>query len=118
MTQDRRNFLAALLPTALMIPSALQQKTGSPQPKPWPEDPNHPYAPDPMPPPSPKTRKALLQESQKQMHDDIERLFTLAQDLRQQIEKTDETTVLSLDVVKKAEEIEKLAKKIKDLARG
>jgi hypothetical protein len=34
------------------------------------------------------------------------------------VEKTDATTVLSLGMVKKAEEIEKLAKQIKDHAKG
>jgi hypothetical protein len=34
------------------------------------------------------------------------------------VEKTDSTTVLSLAMLKKAEEIEKLAKQIKDRAKG
>ena len=48
--------------------------------------------------------KALLEERQK--------------NIKKEVEKTDSTTVLSLAMVKKAEEIEKLAKQIKDHAKG
>lgn len=49
---------------------------------------------------------------QKQLHDDSEKLLKLATELKDSVDKTNEH-VLSLDVVKKAEEIEKLAKHIK-----
>jgi hypothetical protein len=39
-------------------------------------------------------------------------------ELRAQIEKTDATATLSISVVKKTQQIEKLAKHIKDLATG
>jgi hypothetical protein len=38
--------------------------------------------------------------------------------LKQQVEKTDATAVLSLAMVKKAEEIERLARQIKERAKG
>jgi len=38
--------------------------------------------------------------------------------LKTEVEKTDSTSVLSIGMVKKAEEIEKLAKQIKDHAKG
>jgi hypothetical protein len=49
---------------------------------------------------------------QKQLKEDTEKLLQLATELKESVEKTNEN-VLSLDVVKKAEEIEKLAKHIK-----
>ena len=39
-------------------------------------------------------------------------------ELKQQVEKTDSGSILSLSVVKKAQEIEKLAKEVKKLAKG
>ena len=43
---------------------------------------------------------------------------TLTSLLKAEIEKTDSTAVLSLAMLKKAEEIEKLAKHIKENAKG
>jgi hypothetical protein len=63
-------------------------------------------------------RKAVLEQHQKDIKKDVERLFDLAQDLKNEVEKTDATAVLSMAMLKKAEEIEKLAKQIKDHARG
>ena len=62
--------------------------------------------------------KVLLEERQKNIKKDVEKLYALAAQLKTEVEKTDSTTVLSLAMVKKAEEIEKLAKQIKDHAKG
>jgi len=42
----------------------------------------------------------------------------LAQELKGEADKTEQTSVLSLSLVHKAEEVEKLAKQIKGLARA
>jgi hypothetical protein len=68
-------------------------------------------------PPS-STTKSLLEQNQKSIKKDIEKLFDLATELKSEVEKTDSTAVLSIPLVKKAEEIEKLAKQIKERARG
>lgn len=62
--------------------------------------------------------KALLEENEKDIKKKIEKLFELAMDLKAEVEKTDSAKVLSLVMVKKAEEIEKLARDIKTRARG
>jgi len=62
--------------------------------------------------------KIRLEENQKDIKKDIEKLFDLASQLKQQVEKTDATAVLSLAMVKKAEEIERLARQIKERAKG
>jgi len=59
-----------------------------------------------------------LEENQKDIKRDIEKLFDLASQLKEQVEKTDATAVLSLAMLKKAEEIEKLARQIKEHAKG
>lgn len=48
----------------------------------------------------------------------IRRLAELADQLKQQVEKTDSTKVLSVDLLRKTQDIEKLAHHIAALARG
>ncbi len=62
--------------------------------------------------------RAVLKANQKDLKRDVERLAELAEELKKEVEKTDSTEILSLQLVRKAEEIEKLAKHIKSLARG
>ena len=62
--------------------------------------------------------KAMLEERQKSIKKDVEKLYDLAAQLKTEVEKTDSTTTLSLAMLKKAEEIEKLARQIKDHAKG
>ncbi len=57
--------------------------------------------------------KKANQERQEKLKKDTDKLFSLATELKQYVNKSNENT-LSLDVVKKAEEIEKLARSVKD----
>jgi hypothetical protein len=66
----------------------------------------------------PNPTKTMLEERQKIIKKDVEKLYFLASQLKAEVEKTDSTSVLSLAMLKKAEEIEKLAKQIKDHAKG
>lgn len=52
-----------------------------------------------------------------QLKDDTDKLLKLSEELKTYVDKTD-TNVLSLDVIKKAQEIEKLAKSVHDKMRG
>jgi hypothetical protein len=56
-------------------------------------------------------------DRQKRLEADTERLLALATDLKQQVDKTDKN-ILSVDVIKKAEEIERLAKSVKERMKG
>lgn len=56
-------------------------------------------------------------ERQKQLEADTQKLFVLAQQLRDEVAKSNKDE-LSIAVVKKSEEIEKLAKSVKDKMRG
>ena len=62
--------------------------------------------------------KAMLKENEKDIKKDIEKLYQLASELKAEVEKTDSSQVLSLALLRKAEEIEKLAKEIKNRAKG
>ena len=61
-------------------------------------------------------KKASL-ERQKDIQKDTEKLLELATELKQAVDKSNKDT-LSLDVVRKAEEIEKLAKTVKNKMKG
>lgn len=59
-----------------------------------------------------KMQRELNVQRQKQLKEDTAKLLRLATELNDAVEKTNEH-VLSLDVVKKADEIERLAKHVK-----
>jgi hypothetical protein len=124
MDRKKRDFLAATIPLALTAPLGLlasriyarsvAQEMGTRAPHqatPYPDTPN----PEDMPKIDPQK---ILQHNQEKIQDDVEKLYALAGQLKDQVTKTDSTNVLSLPLVQKAEEIEKLAKQIKNLARG
>ena len=65
----------------------------------------------------PEIRDKMLREQnkqrQQQIKQDTDKLFQLATELKAAVDRSNEN-VLSLDVVRKAEEVEKLAKKVKE----
>jgi hypothetical protein len=64
-----------------------------------------------------KMEKARNVDRQKQLEKDTDKLLSLAKELKEEVGKSNADT-LSVDVVKKAAEIEKLAKSVKDRMRG
>jgi hypothetical protein len=74
----------------------------------------------PVTPPEPPKRdpKKILQEDEKNIKKNVARLYELAAQLKEEVEKTDETAMLSLSLLKKTEEIEKLARQIRNRAKG
>ena len=68
--------------------------------------------------PLPPMNKRILEENQKDIKKKVEKLFELASQLKEEVDKTDSSKVLSLNLVRKAEEIEKLARDIKNLSKG
>ncbi len=76
------------------------------------------HEPGVEPPELPSPDKQMLEENNKDIHKKVERLYQLATELKTEVDKTDATKVLSLNLVKKAEEIEKLAHDIKIRSKG
>ncbi len=93
------------------------------------------YPPTPPPPPKPAetpnpaeihsnprataaAKRAMLQQNEKEFHEGVERLYQLTSELHEEVQKTTTTEVLSVRMVKKAEQIEKLAKMLKNRAKG
>lgn len=119
MLDSRRDFFLALAGAAgsaailSRFAFAQQPPVGQPPPRsqPQPGPPAIPEAPKPDP-------KKVLQEDQKNVKKNVARLFELASQLKDEVEKTDGTAVLSLAMLKKTEEIEKLARQIRNRAKG
>ena len=70
---------------------------------------------------SPEQKRELAKKQnevrQQEIRKDTDKLFELATELKQYVDKTNEN-VLSMDVIKKAEQIEKLAKSVKEKMKG
>jgi hypothetical protein len=122
MDKNKRNFLTAMIPVALGIPLALfsdGRLQNSQTPRLTPPQGSGPPVHDPMSNDTPTAKpKDILKQNQQQIHDDVEKLYKLATELKDEVEKTDATNTLSLPMVQKAEQIEKLAKQVKNLTRG
>jgi hypothetical protein len=122
MDNGKRNFLSMLITAAFAAPIAIfaratfaQQGMGRRPPGP-PLDPlSNPSGP---PPPPALDPKKIQEHNQKVILEDIQKLYKLAGELKDEVEKTDSTSTLSLTMVQKAKEVEKLAKQIANLAVG
>ena len=67
---------------------------------------------------TPSAEKRMLEENQKDIKKKVDKLYELATELKAEVDKTDSSKVLSLNLVRKAEEIEKLARDIKNRSKG
>jgi hypothetical protein len=113
--KSRRRFVIALC--AVGVPLGVLARTLAAQaPLPFPQRNPVPKDDDPNAP-KPDT-KAILEANEKDIKKNVERLYQLAGELKAEVEKTDSVHVLSLGMLKKTEEIEKLAKEIRSRAKG
>jgi len=85
---------------------------------PMPGQPGQPPTTETEGPSLPNPDKKILENNDKDMKKKVEELYQLAKELKEEVEKTDSSKVLSLNLVKKAEEIEKLAHDIKNRSKG
>jgi len=67
---------------------------------------------------NPDAGKHAMEENEKDVKKKIQRLYELVTELKAESDKTDSSKVLSLLLVKKADEIEKLAHDIKARSKG
>jgi hypothetical protein len=63
-------------------------------------------------------KAAMLLQNEKEFREGVEQLYVLVNELKEEVEKTATTDVLSVRMYKKAREIEKLAKQIKNKVKG
>jgi hypothetical protein len=123
MKTGRRFFLsgvpALLAGTRALLAGSQGQRHDNPSQLPQIPDASSSGRGDDFPvPPRAADPKVQLKEEQKVLRRDVDHLLQLVKDLKDESDKTPETDVLSLSLVKKAEEIEKLAHQIKDRIRA
>jgi nucleotide-binding universal stress UspA family protein len=113
--EPRRKFLVTLIAAAvpagaLALISSAQVRAQRPQnPEQPKEDDSHMPKIDP---------KMILEANQKEIRKNVEKLYDLASDLKAEVEKTDSVHVLSIAMLRKTDEIEKLAREIRSRAKG
>lgn len=121
MPQSRRFLLQSMAGVAGALTTApyLFSQRPTPQPLPSPNAPN-PNFPQGMNGPGPKgpDQKTIEKQNQEQIRLDVDRMYALVTELKQDLAVTNTTTVLNVSFVKKAHEVEKLAKQVKELAKG
>jgi hypothetical protein len=114
-------FLMAAIPGALSGGQISQQTTQLSGQIPTPPSPGHLPSPDLGPPSNPRMEeqqeKARSTERQKRLVADTDKLLALATELKTDVDKTNKN-ILSMDVIKKADEIEKLAHSVKERMKG
>jgi hypothetical protein len=113
--ESRRKFLRATIAVGVpagilaLLPSAQVRAKHR-------QNPQQQKDEDPRPPKI--DPKLILEANQKEIKKNVEKLYDLASELKAEVEKTDSVQVLSLAMVRKTEEIEKLAKEIRSRAKG
>lgn len=127
MDHDRRNFLSlstfmpivAAIPLGVLVsPAPARAQSGgqqSPRMLPFPDKTDDPAPELSM---SPAAAKGVLQHNQLEMKQAIQKLYALVEQLKEQVDRTDSTSVLSLNLIDSAKKVEDLAKQIRNLARN
>jgi hypothetical protein len=122
MRESRRKFFvsAALLSGALVGSNGISfaQFPPTPPPPPQPAQMPNPAEVHSDPAAAAAAKRARLLQNEKEFREGVERLYQLTSDLRDELQKTMTTDVLSVRMVKKTEEIEKLARLLKSKAKG
>jgi hypothetical protein len=113
--KSRRKFLTAAI--AVGLPAGILALLPGVQARTRPQQNPQQQKDDEMRPPK-LDPKLILEANQKEIKKNVERLFDLASELKGEVEKTDAVQVLSMAMLRKTEEIEKLAKEIRARAKG
>ncbi len=118
MLESRRELLVGLVGAAgLMSSASLLAGAGAQYP------PSRPTPPTGDPgalsgQPRPASPRVLSPKDKELLRTDLDQLYRLVSELLKEYQSADPHTVLSVSFVKKADQAEKLAKQVKNLARG
>jgi hypothetical protein len=122
MQKTRRAFVATMAGASGFLASAYgslcAQNPPTPPPPPQPAGTLNPAEIHANPQATVAAKRAMLQQNEKEFREGVERLYQLTSELREEVQKTVTTEVLSMRMVKKTEQIEKLAKVLKTKAKG
>jgi hypothetical protein len=121
MSESRRHLLLTFASAAGILaatPLFLSSQTIRPVPSPNAPNPNSPHRigdPEPTVGDDPRT---INKQNQAEIKLEVQKLYELVGELKDQVDHTDANSTLSISFVKKAQQIEKLAKQIKDRAKS
>jgi hypothetical protein len=122
MLKSRRSLLKSVAGTAGTLATApwLYAAYQHPQPMPSPNAPNNQNFPGGLngPPISNSDKAAPRSMNREQIAAMVQQLYKLASELKEEVEHTNLAAVFPVTFVKKAQEIEKLAKQIKDKTKA
>jgi len=122
MLNSRRQLLVSAGSLAALISLPSRLFSGQTRPIEYKSSPNapNPNAPQGMngPPPKGTDQKTVDRQNQEALRSDVDKLYALAAQMKQELSTTNTAAVLPADMVKNAKEIEKLAKQIRELAKG
>jgi hypothetical protein len=125
MEATRRNFLVTLVAAAscsaangAAFAQAGPKKTPFPTPPPSAEQENPAEQQRVPATDSERAKKLAMQQNEKAFRADVAKLYQLASTLKEDVEKLATMQVLSLQMYKRTEEIEKVAKDLKAKAKG
>lgn len=115
---------AGLVATMFLAPAVIarwQHPTPPPpQPRQSPNAPTNQNVPQGLEgqPNSVEPRSASLNpQTDQELRESVQRLYTMASELKAEVDRTNSNLVLNVSLVKRAHEIERLAKQIKDRAK-
>lgn len=124
MWKTRRSFLMTMAAavgctTAADVIVLAQARKRNPFPTPpQPAEPGNPAETSETQTDSRNARRMRLLQNEKEFRMEVEQLYQAASDLKKEVEQTPTTEVFSVQVYKRTEEIEKLAKQLKAKAKG
>jgi hypothetical protein len=116
MQETRRNFVFAITLATASLAFAQKHGTGMPKPPP-PADPLEKDKKAPGPDPQSAIR-ARFQQNEREFRSGVDRLCQMAESLRDEVHLTRTKEVLSLQMYKRMEQIERLVKQLKSSAKG
>jgi len=122
-----KRFMSAvfLLTISISTPLVIEAWQARPMPTPpkplpspnAPRDQNVPQGLEGVPGSTEKPKNAIDQQNQQEIRLQIQRLYAMATEMKDEADRTDANSVLSVTVLKRAQDIEKLAKQIRDRAK-
>jgi hypothetical protein len=124
MGETRRRFLMTLAAAAsCSVPTHGTVFTQARHTRPFPTPPasaetQNPAEKDGTTPDPPSAKRAALKQNEREFRAGVDRLYQLAGELKQEVDKTGTTEVFSVHMYKRMEEIEKVAKSLKGWAKG
>lgn len=124
MGETRGRFLMALVAGASCSAAANdfafgQQRKGNPFPTPPPSsETQNPAEAGAANPDAQSAKRAALKQNETEFRVGVDRLYQLAGELKEEVDKTVTTEIFSVPMYKKTAEIEKVAKLLKDKAKG